>query len=264
MDTSFYKNEKAEVHKNTICLFEYTADHPLQRHTSKDYVSISRNTYFVVRSTSVVGNYDYQFDYIFYLDGSFEVKVRASGFIEGAYWAEGQSNEYGYRAHDQFQTRMHDHVLNFKADLDIAGTENTLVRVGIEPATLEYDYDDVKPRNTMRLVHRPVTEETGLNWAPNAAEKIVLYNDAKENAWGEKRGFEIRPGTGMGSTPHLTIINSTTVGKAVGWAMNDLFLTKQKDTEPRSAHPDSIRDITNPLIDFSKFLDGESTMQEDL
>lgn len=78
LDTAFSFNERNEVRKNSICLFEYTADHALQRHTSSSYVSMSKNTYFVVRTVSVVGNYDYTFDYVFYLDGSIEVKVKLS------------------------------------------------------------------------------------------------------------------------------------------------------------------------------------------
>lgn len=85
-----------------MCIFEYTADHALQRHTAASHVSISRNTYLVMRSVSTLGNYDYTVDYIFYLDGTIEVKVRASGFIFAAFWAAGKENEgeYGYRVHD--------------------------------------------------------------------------------------------------------------------------------------------------------------------
>jgi primary-amine oxidase len=58
------------------------------------------------------------------LDGSVEVKVRASGFIYGAHWAANAVNkdEYGFRVHDALSTNMHDHILSFKADFDIAGT----------------------------------------------------------------------------------------------------------------------------------------------
>lgn len=33
-----------------------------------------------------MGNYDYNFDYAFYLDGTVEVTVRASGYIQSAYY----------------------------------------------------------------------------------------------------------------------------------------------------------------------------------
>lgn len=57
--------DQTVTRRNGICIFEYTADHALQRHTSTDQVSIGRNTYMVVRWVSTVGNYDYTFDYVF-------------------------------------------------------------------------------------------------------------------------------------------------------------------------------------------------------
>jgi primary-amine oxidase len=102
LSTSYNMGEKSELNKNSMCVFEYTGDHALQRHTSATHVSISRNTYLIFRSVSTLGNYDYTIDYIFYLDGTIEVKVRASGFIFAAFWAAGrkQENEFGYRVND--------------------------------------------------------------------------------------------------------------------------------------------------------------------
>lgn len=109
-----------ETHKmpNSICIFEFTADHLLSRHTAQYSVTASRNTYLTVRSVATVGNYDYTIDYVFYLDGTLEVKVRASGYIFGAFFrAENtdSEDEYGHRIRDALSSSMHDHVINFKA-----------------------------------------------------------------------------------------------------------------------------------------------------
>ena len=272
MASAYHVGEHTLTNENNICLFEYTADHALQRHTSESSVSISRAQYLVLRTVSTVGNYDYTFDYIFYLDGSVEVKVRASGFIFGAFHASSKSNnetklnEYGYRVHDALATSMHDHVINFKADLDIAGTSNTLVRVGIEPLTKSFVWDEASksPRNTMRLTHTPVLEETGLDWPRNSGEMYIVLNNDSTNSWGEKRGYRITPGMGMGTPSHLTVLNSTSLKASAEWASKDLWAVKQKDTEPRSASPMNWIEPANPLVDFSKFVDGENTVQEDL
>jgi primary-amine oxidase len=159
---------------NSICIFEYTADCPLQRHTADHRVSISRNTYLVVRSVSTVGNYDYTIEYIFYLDGTVEVKYRASGYIITAFRSQkdGKENEYGYRIHDAVSSSMHDHVLNFKADLDVDGTSNTLTLIAIEPISVELPWDEqqTSPQNTMHLVKRPVDKESGFDWPRNSGE----------------------------------------------------------------------------------------------
>lgn len=59
IDMSYHKSGKMYTNKNAICVFEYTSDAPLQRHTSTFSATVSRNTYLVVRSVSTVGNYDY-------------------------------------------------------------------------------------------------------------------------------------------------------------------------------------------------------------
>jgi primary-amine oxidase len=104
-----------------------------------------------------------QFDYTFQLDGTIEVRLSASGYLQGGYWTP-ESNAYGgkigitssksfrfsYRS-SRFDEcivgNLHDHVINFKyvlshshlysvyshslcrrVDLDVAGTSNSLLR----------------------------------------------------------------------------------------------------------------------------------------
>lgn len=89
----------------SICVFERDAGFPISRHGKKsEYVSVTKNNILVVRSISTVGNYDYMFDYSFYYDGSIEVSVRASGYIEGTYFAGNE--EYGYKIHDVLSGAM--------------------------------------------------------------------------------------------------------------------------------------------------------------
>jgi primary-amine oxidase len=59
IDMSYHRGGKMYTNRNAICVFEYTSDAPLQRHTSTFSATVSRNTYLVVRSVSTVGNYDY-------------------------------------------------------------------------------------------------------------------------------------------------------------------------------------------------------------
>jgi primary-amine oxidase len=268
LPTTFNQRESTTTVLNSICIFEYTADYPLQRHTADYRVSVSRNTYLVVRSVSTVGNYDYTIEYIFYLDGTVEVKYRASGYIITAFWPQkdNKDNEYGYRIHDAVSSSMHDHVLNFKADLDVDGTSNTLTRVAIEPISRQFSWDEeqASPRNTMHLVKRPVENETGIDWPRNSGEMYIVTNENSTNVWGEKRGYRIQPGTGIGAPPHLSILNSTALGRSAGWSSSDIWVVKQKDNEPKSASHLNFLDPFEPLVDFSKFVDGESTLQEDL
>jgi len=97
LSATYHPGDSTVTNKDSICIFEYTADHALQCHISDSQVSISRNTYLVVRSVSTLGNYGYTIDYVSYLGGAIEVKVRVSSFIFSAFWAAGgrEEDEYG-------------------------------------------------------------------------------------------------------------------------------------------------------------------------
>ena len=263
LDSHIHSSERSQVHKNAMCIFEFTADYPLQRHASSSYVTISKNSYLVLRATSTVGNYDYTIDYLFYLDGTVEVKVRASGFIQGAYYLHGHGEQYGYKVNDQFATSMHDHVINFKADMDIAGQRNTLQKVDIEPAKIQYPWSE-RPRKTMKLSHSIVHKEGALDWPANSKTMYLVTNPDAHNQWGVPRSYRILPGTGVGTPAHLTFEGSESLGQAARWSTRDLWITKQRDAEPRSASAMNAFNTDKPIVNFGTFVDGEDIEQEDL
>ena len=135
LNTSFYIGETTHTHPSSICLFEFDPGYPIQRHTTPTYVAVTKNTMFVVRMVSTVGNYDYDFDYEFYLDGSIHVTVRASGYIQSSFWTTNMGPQDGFHIHDHLAGSMHDHVLNYKLDLDVLGTANSLVKSELVPIT---------------------------------------------------------------------------------------------------------------------------------
>lgn len=67
LDVEWHQINETYRQSNSICIFEYTADSLLSRHTAQYSVTVSRNTYLIVRSVSTVGNYDYTISYLFYL-----------------------------------------------------------------------------------------------------------------------------------------------------------------------------------------------------
>ena len=133
LNTSFYISEMTHIHPNSLCLFEHDTGYPIQRHLTGTYVSATKNIVFNVRSVSTVGNYDYLFEYTFHYDGSISVTVRASGYIQGAFWSG--DGDYGFHIHDKLSGSMHDHVINFKLDLDIKGRKNSLLKTEFVPIT---------------------------------------------------------------------------------------------------------------------------------
>nr|XP_018261712.1 uncharacterized protein I303_06153 [Kwoniella dejecticola CBS 10117]OBR83870.1 hypothetical protein I303_06153 [Kwoniella dejecticola CBS 10117] len=262
VNTSFHASEVSKSHRCGISIFEADLNHPIQRHSTSSYVSVTKGIALTVRSISTVGNYDYNFDYNFYMDGTIETVVRASGYIQSAYYAK--NDEYGYHIHDGLSGSMHDHALNYKVDFDILGTNNTLVKHVIEPIEKSYKWKN-GTRNTMHMVRKEVeSEDDGkMNWSANAQEQVIIVNKDAPNKFGEPRGYKIMPSRG-GAGMHLTITNSSNLLNAAGFATHAYYVTKQKDSELRASNAWNDYDTANPLVNFDKFFDGEKLVQEDL
>ncbi|KAF2233127.1 amine oxidase catalytic domain-containing protein [Viridothelium virens] len=262
VNASFYTQEASHTHANAICLFEYDPGYPISRHIASDYTTVSKHADLILRSVATVGNYDYMFEYAFHIDGSIHVTVRASGYIQGAYYAENE--EYGFHIHDVLSGNMHDHVLNYKLDLDVLGTKNSLMRSNVVPATVQYNWSPGVPRNTMKVERDFITNENDaqINWDYNGATTYTVVNKDQKNQYGEYRGYTVTPASG--SIVHLTVQNSTDLGSSANWATNHLYAVQQHDSEPRSAYPYNNQDTNKPAVDFGKFINGESLDQEDI
>lgn len=261
LNSTFYMDETTHTHLNSICLFEFTADYPMQRHSTSEYVSTTKNTYFSVRSVSTVGNYDYMFTYSFFIDGSMSVEVRASGYIQSAYYTTG--SDFGYQIQEALSGSMHDHVLNFKADFDILGTANSIQLMKNVPVSRVFPWSDGKARNTMQLQRSFVSNEDQgrFNWDQNSATQLLVVNTDEPNKWGEYRGYHVLPFAGA---VHLTVEDSSNLVHAAHWAEYDIQVTQQHDSEPRAAHPYNSQDVYDPPVNFAEFFNGESLDQEDL
>ncbi|GAA5855142.1 hypothetical protein JCM9279_001967 [Rhodotorula babjevae] len=262
LNSTFHSNEISTTHRRSVCLFEHDAGYPIQRHTNGQYASATRNTVFTLKSVSTVGNYDYSFSYSMMPDGSISTEVMASGYIQSAYYAA--NGEYGYKIHDGLSGSMHDHVLNWKLDADILGASNTVGFHTVEPKTVKYDWSPIE-RNTMHLVRSELQNEDNstLHWAENGKTMVLIYNKDEKNKYGEERAWRLMPHIG-GAGMFSTIQNSSNAGPSINFAKAPLYVTKQKDSEFNSAHPNSAYSPFEPIIDFEKYLDGEDLVQEDL
>ncbi|KAH7309874.1 copper amine oxidase [Stachybotrys elegans] len=254
------------TYTDAFCLFEFPKDYPMSRHYDWSSFHATKNIAFMVRSISTIGNYDYQTTYEFYYDGSIQVLVRASGYIQGSSNVNATNAwDYGFHIRKDLSGSMHDHVLNFKADLDILGTNNTLFKSEFVPHSQVYPWSGGEVVNTMKVERSFVTNEDQgkINWAPNAAAAYSVVNKDKPNCNGEFPGFRIYPSTG--STTHLTVQNSTVFGNLVNWATHHMYALRRKDSEPVSAHPRSSGWSDQAIaVDFNDFFDGESIEQEDI
>lgn len=121
------------ISTNAICIFEETAQTPLRRHSNggSDYGGLGQH-YLVIRELLPVYNYDYVVDHILHLNGAIELRGATSGYLQSTFWSTelaGEHEQFGQRIGPFTAGTTHDHVLNFKVDLDVMGSENSLVRI---------------------------------------------------------------------------------------------------------------------------------------
>lgn len=140
---------------------------------------------------------------------------------------------------------MHDHVLTFKADFDILGTKNTMVKHAFVPSTENYAWSKT-PRNTFKLNKWDVTNEndgkmvcpakvhgeicvlTPQNWAANGAEQVLIVNKDQKNEFGEERGYKIMPHKGGGM--HITAQDSSNLKNSHEFTKNQYYVTQYVST----------------------------------
>ncbi|EPE03997.1 copper amine oxidase [Ophiostoma piceae UAMH 11346] len=273
-NASYHQGNTTVVRENAICIFEQDPGHPLSRHraterdsgaTSKSssHVGVVKDAALHVRFIATVGNYDYIFDYGFGLDGAIEITVRASGYLMSSAYYKDQG-QFGPRIQQGTQGSIHDHILTFKADFDIAGeTANSLQRTKLVAVEQEQPwFENMGAFELLQLESDVLDVEQPLSWTPNGdTTYTVLGSKTSLNAWGERRGYRIVPGR---SNMHLTTLKSPWSKNNMAYAKTHLAVTRQHDNEPLANSVHNAHLPAAPHVDFAKFMDGESVQEEDL
>ncbi|KAI0387194.1 copper amine oxidase [Hypomontagnella monticulosa] len=251
-------------------LFPLTdAGFPLSRHRAGsgtnvygfENLGVVKASLLTLRSIATVGNYDYLFDYGFHVDGSLEITVRASGYLQSSFYFRDQG-AWGPRIHEATQGSLHDHVLTWKADFDILGTENSLQVTELKTVnTTQPWWPELGEFEQIALESHDVKTESQHNWADNGQTMYAVNHANKTNKWGAPRGYRIVPGK---SNIRLSTLNSPFSRRNTALSKAHLTVTRQHDTEPWGNSVQNLNMPWKPQQDFDKFLDGESVEGEDL
>ncbi|KII94729.1 hypothetical protein PLICRDRAFT_169456 [Plicaturopsis crispa FD-325 SS-3] len=257
--------------KRAICVFEHDTGRPLTRHTGwiKGEWGAVRGYVLVIRSISTVGNLmtdSREFDYMFHLDGTIEVRLSASGYLQGGFWEPKQSG-YGTPIRDTTMGSLHDHVINYKVDFDIAGTRNSLLSTTTSQESVMqpwHEDDEWGPEVIQQKITRKFIENEDdalLKYPANFQGGYSIVNQEETNTWGTPRGYAIHPGY---SPIHNSVVGSKRLLNNANWARYNLAVSKRKETEPSSSCMWNLHLPGKPAVDFHNFFDGENITQEDL
>jgi Cu2+-containing amine oxidase len=214
------------LRSDSMCIYEMINGETAWRHTTNgDPLGIPR-VFLSVRSLHSVGNYDYDIETQFHLDGSITLHVDAAGYMSTAFPSKFESG-YGVKVQEFQAGALHDHLFGWKIDMDILGTANNFAE-------------------TKFMVVATST------WS--------VYNPIKLNKWGHPRGYVL---AFAGSIYNL-LPKDHPWTRAASWSSYNCMVTQRKEVEPYSSSEMNMITPAFPIVDSAAFLDGDSIIEKDL
>ena len=221
-------NPEGEVRtiKNAICMHEEDFG-ILWKHVDLDgHVEVRRGRRFVVSSIVTINNYEYGYYWYFYQDGAIEFEAKLTGILLTLSDAPGVDHPSATQLEEGLWAPYHQHTFCARLDLDIDGTQNSVVEVDsvAKPMGPENPHggayittqDVIKSeRNSARL----------LDLAKARYWKIV--NPNKKNHVGNPVGYKI-----LGNVNCLPLASpDSVIGKRAGFMYNHLWVTQNAAEE---------------------------------
>ncbi|MFK9083622.1 primary-amine oxidase [Pseudomonas neuropathica] len=155
----------------------------------------------VVRWISTVGNYDYIFDWVFQQNGTIGIDAGATGIeavkgVKSRTMHEDTAKEdtrYGTLLDHNIVGTTHQHIYNFRLDMDVDGEQNSLVEVN--PVVLPNDRGGPRT-STMQTETRVVSTEQQAAQKFDPSTVRLLTNFSKENKVGNPVSYQLIPYAG--------------------------------------------------------------------
>ena len=155
----------------------------------------------VVGSIYQVGNYDYSVNWVFHQDGTLEMQVEATGFMETRNVErksdaeaphDGSSGSVGLLVAPNVQAPNHQHFFSFRLDMDVDGVKNDLYEMNVESVPAgdgNVRGNGFAMKDT--LLRTEKSAERSLN-GPTARCWMVV-NHAVKNALGQPSAYTLMP-----------------------------------------------------------------------
>ncbi|KAM5158128.1 diamine oxidase [copper-containing]-like [Mantella aurantiaca] len=264
---NFYDSDEPVRYKNALCIFELPTGMPLRRHFDSSYdggynfYAGVENHVLVVRTTSTVYNYDYIWDFLFYQNGVIEVKVSATGYIHSTFFTP-DGLHYGSKVHSHVLGNLHTHLVNYKVDLDIAGTENSFETVDLKYENISNPWSPgdfiVQSRMDRRL--RLGENNAAFKFEDPMPRYLMFMNPNKKNRWGHYRSYRIQ----YNSHANTVLPRKWDAERGIAWSRYSLAVTRYKEAELMSSSMYIQCDPWDPAVYFQSFIDHEEILNTDL
>ncbi len=211
---------------NAICLHEEDFG-ILWKHTDElGHVEVRRGRRFVASSIVTVNNYEYGYFWYFYQDGSIEFEAKLTGIVLTLAAEPGKEYPSSTEIEPGLLAPYHQHIFCARLDLDVDGTENSVVEVDAVA-------HPVGPDNPHGAAY--VTRETTLD-VESAAQRLIdplanrywkVINPNRTNHVGKPVGYKLIPG----STTYPMAHRESVIGQRAGFMYSHLWVTPNERAE---------------------------------
>lgn len=217
----FANSGKPQLYRNSICIFEHTTSMPLRRHYSHgregEFHSYGGlvSSYLVVRTIISLWSCDYIVDYIFHLDGTIELKIALTGYIQASFDLAGQ-RPYGNRVHDNARGNLHQHLFHWKIDLDIEKTTNRYQTLDItteSESSFWYEGTINKTQLKFDQVLKEDENDASVPYDFDRPRHDIIFNMKAGNKYNVHRGYRI-----INEAKSKFLLQHSSVTNAAGWA----------------------------------------------
>ncbi|XP_041045268.1 amiloride-sensitive amine oxidase [copper-containing] [Carcharodon carcharias] len=264
----FRDTDQPVRYKNALCIFEHSTAVPLRRHFSSNFQGSFKfyggleNHVLVIRTISTVYNYDYIWDFIFHQNGVIEVKVHATGYIHSTFFTP-EGENYGTKVYDYVLGNLHTHLIHYKVDLDVAGTENSFETIGLKFENISNPWSpgDYVVQSKLERVQRVRERAAAFPFTKPSPRYLLFYNPQKKNKWQSHRAYRIQ----FNSQADRLLPRDWKEEKAITWSRYRLAVTRFREREECSSDMFLQNDPWDPNVRFENFIqNNENITNQDL
>lgn len=276
-----YTNSGPYTIQNSVCVFEWDSAMPLRRHYEAAFDDMEtmygswaagvQSSVLVVRSISTVYNYDYVFDYLFYRNGVMEVAVTPTGYPQATYYnaADPTTKLVGNPLSPHIMGTVHDHLFNYKVDVELLNPPGAPAKNRFRTDTLTSVCFNSPVQNSRpignyichkELVTTNITTESAFTMNPATPKSLIFESSTQRNSWGSPKGYKLN----IKNYAYLLYPPDYAPMNHAGWARQQLAVTKYKDGERFSSMHYDQNTPTQPCLNFSTYMDGESLVDTDI
>jgi primary-amine oxidase len=209
-----------KVVPNAICVHEEDFG-ILWKHTDifNGSAQSRRQRRLVVSYFSTVGNYDYGFYWYFYLDGTIECEVKATGVLFTSAHPGGD-HPYSTEVAPGLAAPVHQHLFSARLDMTVDGLANAVEEVDV--AGLPIGPDNPYGNAIVQQVTRLTRESESGRRADGARGRIWrVISTERQNRFGHPTSYTLYPE----SAPVLLADPASPLAARAGFAANHLWVT---------------------------------------